>query len=71
MAEVNKTTQRQCDRCAAQSGPAAEGTVPDGWLSRLELHTPAGPVFNDLCPECSAMPVAQAVVPVSGEQADG
>ncbi len=69
MAEVNETTQRQCDRCAAQSGPAAKGTVPDGWLDRLELHTPDGPVFNDLCPACSALPVAQAVASAPEEPA--
>lgn len=68
MAEVNETTQRQCDRCGAQSAPAAKGTVPDGWLDRLELHTPAGPVFSDLCQDCAGLPVAQAVVPVPQEQ---
>ena len=72
MAEVNETTQRQCDRCAAQSAPAAKGEVPDGWLSRLGLHVPdANQVFNDLCPPCAGMPVAQVIVPVPGEQADG
>ena len=71
MAEVNETTQRQCDRCAAQSAPAARGTVPDGWLARLELLAPAGPVLNDLCPACAGLPVVQVIVPVPGEQADG
>ena len=68
MAEVNETAQRQCDRCGAQSAPAPKGAVPDGWLSRLELHAPSGLVFNDLCPACSALPVAQAVVPVPPEE---
>ena len=69
MAEVNETTQRQCDRCPAQSGPAPRGTVPDGWLSQLELHTPDGPVFNDLCPVCAGLPVVQAITLVPQEQA--
>ena len=70
MAEVNETTQRECDRCAAQSAPAAKGAVPDGWLSGLGLHVPdANQVFNDLCPDCGALPVAQAIVPVPEDQA--
>ena len=71
MAEVNETVQRQCDRCGAQSEAAPRGTVADGWLSRLELHAPDGPVFNDLCPVCAGLPVVQAVGPVPGGQADG
>ena len=47
MAEVNEMTQRQCDRCGALSDPAVKGTVPDGWLAGLGLHTAAG-VLNDL-----------------------
>jgi hypothetical protein len=69
MAEVNETTQRQCDRCAVQSEPAVKGSVPDGWLSRLGLHvTDTNQVFNDLCPVCAGLPVVQAVVPVPSEE---
>ncbi len=68
MAEVNETTQRQCDRCGAQSEPGAKGGVPDGWLTGLGLHVPAAfEVFDDLCPGCAGLPVAQAVVPVPQE----
>jgi len=70
MAEVNETAQRRCDRCGALSDPAAKGTVPDGWLAGLGLHVPGGfEVFNDLCPACAGLPVAQAVVPVAEEGA--
>ena len=65
MAEVNETTQRQCDRCGALSDPAPVGTVPDGWLTGLGLKVPdAFQVFNDLGPECASLTVTQAVVPV-------
>ena len=62
MAEVNEMTQRQCDRCGALSGPAAKGTVPDGWLTGLGLHSASG-VYSDLDPACAGLPVAQAVTP--------
>ena len=66
MAEVNETTQRQCDRCGTLSEPAAKGGVPGGWLSGLGLHVPGTfEVFNDLDPACAGLPVAQAVVPVA------
>ena len=69
MAEVNETTQRQCDRCAVQSEAAPRGAVPDAWLSRLGLHVPdSNQVFNDLCPVCAGLPVVQAIVPVAEEQ---
>ena len=65
MAEVNETTQRQCDRCGAQSDPAAKGSVPDGWLAGLGLHVPGTfVIYGDLCPSCASLPVSQAVVPV-------
>ena len=70
MAEVNETAQRQCDRCGALSDPAPKGSLPDGWLSRLELHVPdSSQVFNDLDPVCAGLPVVQAIVPVPQEQA--
>lgn len=58
MAEVNETSQRQCDRCGAQSDPAAKGIIPEGWLAG------ALQVFADLCPACAGLPVAQAVISV-------
>ena len=65
MAEVNETTQRQCDRCGALSEPAAKGGVPDGWLTGLGLKVPDSfQVFDDLDPVCAELPVVQAVVPV-------
>lgn len=64
MGEVNEMTQRSCDRCPALSDPAVKGTIPDGWLSGLGLHAPAA-VYNDLCPGCAGLPVAQAIVPVA------
>lgn len=63
MAEVNETTQRQCDRCGVLSGPGVKGTVPDGWLSGLGMHAASG-VLNDLDPVCAGLPVVQAVTPV-------
>jgi len=70
MAEVNQTSQRQCDRCGAQSDPAPKGTAREGWLTGLGLHAQGAPgVLDDLCPGCAGLPVAQAVVPVPGEQA--
>ena len=69
MAEVNETTQRQCDRCAVLSEPSAKGGPHDGWLSGLGLHVEGSfQVFNDLCPVCAGLPVAQAVVPVPAEE---
>lgn len=71
MAEVNETTQRQCDRCGALSDPAPKGAVPDGWLTGLGLHVAETlQAFNDLCPACASLPVAQAVVPVAAEPAE-
>jgi hypothetical protein len=71
MAEVNETTQRQCDRCGALSDPAARGSVPDGWLSGLGLRVADTlQVLNDLDPVCAGLPVAQAVVPVPQEAAE-
>jgi hypothetical protein len=68
VAEVNATAQRQCDRCGAQSEPAPKGAVPDGWLAGLGLHAPgAFEVYDDLCPACAGLPVAQAIVPVPQE----
>jgi hypothetical protein len=65
MAEVNETTQRQCDRCGALSDPAPRGGVPDGWLAGLGLRVAETlQVFNDLCAACASLPVVQAVVPV-------
>ena len=65
MAEVNETTQRRCDRCAALSDPAPKGGAPGGWLTGLGLHAPGTfEVFSDLCPSCASLPVVQAVVPV-------
>ena len=65
MAEVNETTQRQCDRDGTLSGPAPRGSVPDGWLTGLGLHVPGTfEVYGDLCPACASLPVSQAVVPV-------
>lgn len=63
MSDVNETAQRQCDRCGTLSGPAAKGTVPDGWLASLGLTVKdALRVLHDLCPACASLPVTQAVV---------
>ena len=69
MAEVNQTSQRQCDRCGAQSDPAAKGIVQEGWLTGLGLRVPGTfDVYGDLCPACASLPVAQALIPVAGAE---
>jgi len=68
VAEVNQMTQRQCDRDGVLSDPAAKGTALEGWLSGLGLHVPGSfEVYDDLCPGCAGLPVAQAVVPAVQE----
>ena len=63
MAEVNETTQRQCDRCGALSEPSLKGTARDGWLSGMGLHVEGSfKVLDDLCPVCAGLPVVQAVI---------
>ena len=69
MAEVNETTQRQCDRDGTLSDPAPKGNVPDGWLTGLGLRVAETlQVFNDLCPACASLPVSVAVVPVAAPE---
>ena len=71
MAEVNETTQRQCDRDGALSDPAVKGVVPDGWLTGLGLRVPDSlTVLNDLCPGCAGLAVREAVALPAAEPAE-
>lgn len=59
-------TEVTCDGCGAKARVELDGMkpqIPAGWFGSnqdyaevWELRNPFGQIFNDLCPECSALP---------------